>query len=213
MHESNVCDVHYINYYCNASFLVPSYYDYDYDSSSSSGLSAGAIAGITVAGILSFFTLGTFLIIFLIYMKHHYVKRRSLSCNITQQANQQTVMASAPRLPPAAYNPTHLPNVCYTNSAFNNCAFVGTPDQFSGYPTHTTSQPQYFPGPQTTVSQPGYMPGPHLEYSPGPQSGGQIPMPQPQHYTGPPLEHPSHFEKSSAPPDNFAEPPPDCTSN
>jgi len=40
------------------------------------------------------------------------------------------------------------------------------------------------------------------------QSGGQIAMLQSQpYYTGQPPEHPSQFEKSPAPPDNFAEPP------
>jgi len=221
VHESNVCDVYYIVYYCNASFLVPSSYDYDYDSSSGSGLSAGAIAGIAIAGVLLFFVLGTFLIIFLIYLRRRYVNRKSLSSNETQQANQQTEMASAP-LPPANYNPTHLPKVYNTNSsAADNSAFVGTQDQFSGYPPPTAPQPQYFPRPQTTAPTPGYIPGPQPEYPPGPQpeyppgpqSRGQIPIPQPQNYTGPPPEHPSQFEKSSALPDNFAVPPPDCTSN
>ena len=172
--------------------------DYDYDDSSSSGLSAGAIAGITIAGVLLFFIIGTFLMIGLIYMRHRY-NQQSQSCNVTQQTVEHVVC-----------NPTcTLPNKCFTNfPAADNCAFVGTPDEFSGYPP-PSAPPQYYAGPQPAAPQYGYIQGLQPECPPVPQSGGQIPMQQPQHYAGKPPEHPSQFEESSVPPNNLSEPPPD----
>ena len=136
---------------------------YDSDGSSSSGLPVGAIAGITIAGVLLFFIIGTFLMIGLIYIRHRY--------NRQSQIDHPTVEATAPY----GFNP--LPEYYANLPTADNHAFVGAPDEFSGYPPPTATQHQYAPGPQPTV----------------PQSGGQIPKPQPQHYTGQPTEHPLHF--------------------
>lgn len=186
------------------------YSSYDYDSSSSSRLSAGAIAGITIAGILSFLIFSTFLIIVPIYLKHRYVNQQHLSCNITPQTNQQTVMASAPLQSAAAYNPTQPPVVCYTNPpAGGGGDFLTTPHQFSGYPPPTAPQPQCFTGPQPPATQFGYMPEPQPKFVPGPQ-----PMPQPTPFLEPPLEHfPQPDNNSEPPPDYYAEPPPEYTPN
>jgi len=149
-------------------------YDYLYDDSSDSGLSTGAIAGITIGGILLFIFTGTLLIVTFICMRHRYViKQQSHSCNVTQQADQRTLIAAAPPSPlPCAYNPTLLPTVYCANSRNSGC--VSTPHQFNNPLPPTGPQPEYFPGQQpqyTPGSQPEYISGPQPDFIPGPLSG------------------------------------------
>ena len=138
--------------YCGVSFLASSNHSYYYNDSSSNRLSAGVIAGIAVGGILSFFLIGTLLIVAVICLRHLYEKQQNHTRNYTQQP---IVTATAPPnpLPPSAYNTTQLPTVYYNNSPTDGHAFATTLHQFS----------------QTDEPPPRYTPGPQPQHTPTPQ--------------------------------------------
>jgi len=143
--------------YCGVSFLASSNYYYDRN-----GLSAGAIAGI-VGGILSFFLIGTLLIVTVIRLRHLYMKQQNHTSTVTQQP---TATSHPNPLPPPAYDEkTQHPPVYYINSTGRR-VFASAPRQFSQNaeppPRYTTRpQPRHAP---TTQPQSQHAPPPQLPY-------------------------------------------------
>jgi len=138
------------------------------DDSTSSGLSTGVIAGISVGGAFFFLLFGTSLIVAIICLRHHYImKKQSQSCDITQQQDQQALVATAPSPLSYAYNPT-FPTV---DSPPDGSAF----HQFSGSPQPAGQQPEYFPGSQPQYTPGGFPSDPQSGYASGPSPADYAP--------------------------------------